>query len=63
MCCCCFRRVELQFCQVHGDIIDNYLKEEIDMGSITGPFANPPIHDLHINRFGVIPKSTFPFGR
>ena len=44
--------------RVHGDIIDNYLKEEIDMGSIAGPFANPPIHDLHINRFGVIPKST-----
>lgn len=44
--------------KVHGDVINNYLKEEINMGSIAGPFSNPPILDLHINRFGVIPKST-----
>ncbi len=44
--------------KVHGEIIDDYLKEEIDMGSIAGPFANAPIHDLHINHFRVIPKST-----
>ena len=44
--------------RVHGNMINNYLKEEIDKGSIAGPFASSPIHELHINRFGVIPKST-----
>ena len=43
--------------KVHVDVINNYLKEEINMGSIAGPFTDPPIQDLHINRFGVIPKS------
>ena len=30
---------------VHGDIIENYLKAELDRGSIAGPVPNPPIHD------------------
>ena len=40
------------------EIIDNYLQEEIRYGSVAGPFDAPPLPDLHINRFGVIPKST-----
>ena len=40
------------------EIIDNYLQEEIRYGSVAGPFDVPPLPDLHINRFGVIPKST-----
>ena len=39
-------------------VIHEYLKEEILHGSIAGPFQCPPIKNLHINRFGVIPKST-----
>ena len=42
----------------HSQVIDEYLKEEISHGSIAGPFQCPPIKNLHINRFGVIPKST-----
>ena len=42
----------------HSEIIDNYLKEEISLRSIAGPFKSPPFPNLHINRFGVIPKST-----
>ena len=41
-----------------SQVIDEYLKEEILHGSIAGPFQCPPIKNLHINRFGVIPKST-----
>ena len=55
------------------EIIDNYLQEEIREGSVAGPLGVPPLPDLHINRFGAIPKSTpgkfrlitdlpFPFG-
>ncbi len=39
-------------------VIDKYLEEEVKFGSIAGPFDDPPIPDLHLNRFGVIPKST-----
>ena len=42
----------------HSEIVDNYLKEELGFGSIAGPFKSPPFPNLHINRFGVIPKST-----
>ncbi len=40
------------------DLIDSYLDEEIRFGAIAGPFLVPPLDNLHINRFGVIPKST-----
>lgn len=43
---------------VQSQVIDEYLKEEISLGCIAGPFESPPIRTLHINRFGVIPKST-----
>ena len=39
-------------------IITNYLQEETDFGTMLGPLDVPPYSDLHINRFGVIPKST-----
>ena len=39
-------------------IIDSYIKEELDAGTMAGPFSVPPFGDTHINRFGVIPKST-----
>ena len=39
-------------------VIDDYLRVELEHGSIAGPFASPPVSALQINRFGVIPKST-----
>ena len=39
-------------------IIRDYLAVEIRNGTMAGPFSQPPLPDLHINRFGVIPKST-----
>ena len=38
------------------DIIDNYLKHEINYTSIAGPFK--PFSETHINRVGIIPKGT-----
>ena len=40
------------------EVIDGYLQNEISLLSIVGPFESPPFPNLHINRFGVIPKST-----
>ena len=42
----------------HADVIDNYVKEEIRLGSIAGSFKEHPFRNIHINHFGVIPKST-----
>ncbi len=41
-----------------SQVIVSYLAEEIKFGAIVGPFDELPISQLHINRFGVIPKST-----
>ena len=42
----------------HPEIINNNLQEELQAGSMTGTFPAPPIQNLQINHFGVIPKST-----
>ena len=34
-----------------------YLAKELKRGSIAGPFSAPPVHKLHFNRFGLVPKS------
>ena len=40
------------------EVIDRCLAEELKFGSISGPHEDSPIPDLHVNRFGVIPKAT-----
>ena len=42
----------------HPEVISDYLKSEVEFNCTAGPFKQPPIltYDLHINRFGVIPK-------
>ena len=44
----------------HPSIIDEYLKTEVSLGRVAGPFSSPPFPNLHISRFGVIPKSNQP---
>ena len=41
-------------------VIDDYLRNELDMGRIAGPFRTPPLPNLHVSRFGVIPKKHQP---
>ena len=41
--------------QVHFEIIDRYIADEIQLGRIVGPISQPL--GVHLNRFGVIPKS------
>ena len=42
----------------HPFVINNYLQEELSVGTMAGPFSMLPLQDLHINRLGMIPKST-----
>ena len=42
----------------HMEVVDEYINTEIARGSMAGPFTSPPFPDLHVSRFGVIPKST-----
>ena len=44
----------------HPDIIDAYLSNEIRLGRVAGPFLLPPISNLHVSSFGVIPKKGQP---
>ena len=56
----------------HASVIDNYLAKEVSLGRVYGPTSIPPINNLQVNRFGVIPKKdggwrlildlSFPFG-
>ena len=40
----------------HPNVIDKYLADEIDARRVAGPFEVPPFLNLHVSRFGVIPK-------
>ena len=40
----------------HPDVIDSYLVNEAALGRVAGPFPSPPLPNLHISSFGVIPK-------
>ena len=40
----------------HPRVIDNYLANEVSRGRVVGPFDNPPIPDLYVSSFVVIPK-------
>jgi len=44
----------------HPQIVDAYLANEVALGRVAGPFHSPPLPNLHINSFGVIPKKGQP---
>ena len=44
----------------HPSVIDAYLENEVSCGQVAGPFSSPPFTDLHIIRFGVVPKNNQP---
>ena len=41
-------------------MIDDYLANEIALHRVVGPFASPPLPNLHVSSFGVIPKKGQP---
>lgn len=40
----------------HPWVIDDYLANEVSLHRVVGLFASPPLPNLHISSFGVIPK-------
>ena len=40
-----------------GHVVVECLAKKLKCGSIAGPFSAPPVHKLHFNRFGLVPKS------
>lgn len=41
-------------------VIDQYLANETRLGRVAGPFDTPPLPNLHVSSFGVIPKKGQP---
>ena len=41
-------------------VIVQYLLSELEKGCVAGPFLTSPIPNLHVSRFGVIPKKHQP---
>lgn len=46
--------------QDHPQVVRDYLRDELTRGAVLGPFAPEEVPEVHINRFGVIPKSHQP---
>ena len=40
----------------HASVIDEYLAHEVSWGRVAGPFDSPPLPNLQVSSFGVIPK-------
>ena len=44
----------------HSGVIDAYFANEVKLGCVVGPFDAPPVQDLYVSSFGVIPKKGQP---
>ena len=42
------------------EVIDEYLAKEVRLGRVVGPVAPGCVPDVHVSRFGVIPKNHQP---
>ena len=45
---------------LNPQVIEEYIKQEIELGNVIGPFTKAVASAVHINRFGVIPKKHQP---
>ena len=44
----------------HSEVVDRYLPNDVSLGRVAGPFSSPPLPNLHVSSFGVIPKKGQP---
>ena len=51
-----FYRDKISLISAQSNCADKYLAEEIHARRVIGPFDHPPFPNIHISRFGVIPK-------
>ena len=49
-------RKNLPAATAHPDIVMKYLQHEISLKRVVGPFSRTLLPDIHVSRFGVIPK-------
>ena len=50
----------LTIATAHPDVVDKYLHHELLLGRMSGPYPTLACSDVHISRFGVIPKNHQP---
>ena len=48
---------DLQSAVAHPTVVGNYTHHELSLGRISGPYLPLLSPDVHINRFGIIPKN------
>ena len=53
-------RKNLQGATLHPEVVDQYLKEELALSRVYGPYPKSVCSTMHISRFGVIPKTHQP---
>ena len=53
-------RKNMQSAQENPHVVEEYLEEELARGVLLGPFQWEEVAGVHLNRFGVIPKSSQP---
>ena len=46
----------LPLAKAHPEVVEGYLQHEISMQKVAGPFPLTLLPEIHISRFGVIPK-------
>ena len=46
----------LEGAREHPDVVTDYLSTEVSLGRVAGPFPPQAVPQVHISRFGVIPK-------
>ena len=52
----CRRASRNMSAEQHPEIVDRYLAKECRLGRVRGPWEATQLPDIHISRFGVIPK-------
>lgn len=51
-------RNNLESAQSHPSVVDDYLKTEVELSCVAGPFPPNAVHHGQVSRFGVIPKKS-----
>ena len=53
----CSAKNNLQSAVAHCTVVDDYIHHELSLGRISGPYSPSLCPDVHINRFGIIPRT------
>ena len=57
---CISANKNMRSAMLNPQVIEEYIKQEIELGNVIGPFTKAVAPAVHINRFGVIPKKHQP---